>query len=131
MVAALIVIVGLFWFGWADLSRIHVRRIWAISSVCFAESVRRKIWLKTRSCVASAGKSCPTSAPTTMDTRIQVVRDRRRTANTTAAVMAAQRKRSGPDTPEELIRYTWSFSCRSRFSPRGSGGIGRRASLRS
>ena len=36
---------------------------------------RRKIRLKTRSSVATAGKSWPTSAPTTMDTRIHVVSD--------------------------------------------------------
>jgi ABC-type transport system involved in multi-copper enzyme maturation permease subunit len=43
MVAALIVIVGLVWFGWADLTRLHGRRIWAISSVCFTEALRKRI----------------------------------------------------------------------------------------
>src|SRR5688572_20492294 len=34
-------------FGWADLLRFSPGRIWAISSVAFRESWRRKVWLIT------------------------------------------------------------------------------------
>ena len=39
---------------------------------------RMKIWLSTRIASALAGQSWPTSVPTTIDTRIQVVSERRR-----------------------------------------------------
>jgi ABC-type transport system involved in multi-copper enzyme maturation permease subunit len=42
-IAAAIVVGGLLVFGADELRRLSPRRIWAISSVCFAESVRRKV----------------------------------------------------------------------------------------
>lgn len=42
-VAAVVVFGGLLVFGWDELRRLHWRRIWAISSVNFAESVRRRV----------------------------------------------------------------------------------------
>lgn len=42
-IAAVIVVGGLAIFGANELRRLSVRRIWAISSVCFAESIRRKV----------------------------------------------------------------------------------------
>ena len=42
-VALVIVVGGIALFGLDDLRRLSPRRIWAISSVCFAESVRRKV----------------------------------------------------------------------------------------
>lgn len=39
----LIVVVGLFVFGLTDLSRFSLKRAWAISSVCFSESLRRRV----------------------------------------------------------------------------------------
>ncbi len=42
IVAAIIVIVGLA-LGWQDLLRFNLKRIWAISSVCFRESMRRRV----------------------------------------------------------------------------------------
>ncbi|HSZ59965.1 MAG TPA: hypothetical protein VK797_30260 [Tepidisphaeraceae bacterium] len=42
-VAAVIVIGGLLIFGLEEVRRLSGRRIWAISSVCFAESIRRKV----------------------------------------------------------------------------------------
>src|SRR5690349_22325912 len=42
-VAAVIVLGGLLVFGWNDVRRVHWRRVWAISSVNFAESVRRRV----------------------------------------------------------------------------------------
>src|SRR5689334_16127935 len=42
-VAAVIVVGGLLVFGWGDLPRLRWRRIWAISSVNFAESIRRRV----------------------------------------------------------------------------------------
>jgi hypothetical protein len=41
---------------------------------------RRKIWLTSRRPVPTFGKSWPTSAPTTIETMIQVVRERLRAA---------------------------------------------------
>jgi ABC-type transport system involved in multi-copper enzyme maturation permease subunit len=41
--AAVIVVGGLLVFGWDDLPRVRWRRIWAISSVNFAESIRRRV----------------------------------------------------------------------------------------
>lgn len=42
-IAALIVFGGLLLFGWDELWHLRWRRIWAISSVSFAESLRRKV----------------------------------------------------------------------------------------
>lgn len=42
VVAAIIIIVGLA-LGWQDLLRFNLKRIWAISSVCFRESMRRRV----------------------------------------------------------------------------------------
>lgn len=42
IVAAVIIIVGLA-LGWQDLLRFNLKRIWAISSVCFRESMRRRV----------------------------------------------------------------------------------------
>src|SRR5436190_11021912 len=44
---ALIVLVGLFVIGLKDLARFSLKRSWAISSVCFAESYRRRVLLIT------------------------------------------------------------------------------------
>ena len=52
---------------------------------------RRKIWLSTRKLAATPGKSWPISAPRTIATRIQVVSDLRRLANTSSATITAQR----------------------------------------
>ena len=46
LIAALILVLFAA-FGWADLLRFSPSRIWAISSVAFRESWRRKIWLIT------------------------------------------------------------------------------------
>src|SRR2546421_11278480 len=43
MVAGLIVLLGLGIFGWKDLSQLKWRRLWAISSVSFRESLRRRV----------------------------------------------------------------------------------------
>lgn len=45
IVAGLIVLVGLAVIGLRDVARFSLKRTWAISSVCFAESIRRKVWL--------------------------------------------------------------------------------------
>jgi len=42
-VCALIVVGGLLIFGWQDVPQMRWRRIWAISSVSFAESLRRRV----------------------------------------------------------------------------------------
>jgi ABC-type transport system involved in multi-copper enzyme maturation permease subunit len=42
-IAGIVVLVGLFLLGWQDLARLRIRRVWAISSVSFAESIRRKV----------------------------------------------------------------------------------------
>jgi ABC-type transport system involved in multi-copper enzyme maturation permease subunit len=42
-VAAVIVVGGLLIFGLDEMRRLAIRRVWAISSVCFAESIRRKV----------------------------------------------------------------------------------------
>ncbi|MCC7349947.1 MAG: hypothetical protein IT446_05200 [Phycisphaerales bacterium] len=45
-IAGAIVVIGLVGFGLRDLLRFSPRRIWAISSVCFAESIRRRVlWI--------------------------------------------------------------------------------------
>lgn len=42
-IAGIVVVLGLFVFGWRDLMRLRLGRVWAISSVSFAESIRRKV----------------------------------------------------------------------------------------
>ena len=45
-VAAAIVLIGLVGFGMADVGRFAFQRVWAISGVCFAESIRRRVlWI--------------------------------------------------------------------------------------
>ncbi len=45
-VAAIIVVLGLFVFGFSDLIKFTPKRIWAVSGVVFRESIRRKVlWL--------------------------------------------------------------------------------------
>jgi len=45
-VAAVIVLLGLLVYGFGDLKRFSLKRAWAVSSVCFAESIRRKVlWI--------------------------------------------------------------------------------------
>ena len=46
-ICGVIVVLGIVIYGFKDLIRLSIGRVWAISSVCFAESVRRKIWLIT------------------------------------------------------------------------------------
>lgn len=46
-IAGFIVLVGLLLFGLNDLARLRFSRVWAISSVSFAESIRRKVLLVT------------------------------------------------------------------------------------
>lgn len=46
-IAGIIVIGGLLLFGLNDLARLRFSRVWAISSVSFAESIRRKVLLVT------------------------------------------------------------------------------------
>ena len=41
--AGLIVLIGLFGFGLADLGRFSITRAWAIGGVCFRESIRRRV----------------------------------------------------------------------------------------
>jgi len=43
----LIVLVGLFILGFKDVIRFSLRRAWAISGVCFAESIRKRVLLLT------------------------------------------------------------------------------------
>jgi hypothetical protein len=46
IVGGLIVVVGLLGFGLKDVIRFQFRRVWAISGVCFDESIRRRIlWI--------------------------------------------------------------------------------------
>lgn len=46
IVASLIVVLGLFVYGFGDLLRFNFRRVWAIGGVVFRESIRRKVlWL--------------------------------------------------------------------------------------
>jgi hypothetical protein len=46
LIAGLIVLVGLVIIGFKDLIRFAPRRVWAISGVCFSESIRRRIlWI--------------------------------------------------------------------------------------
>jgi hypothetical protein len=46
IVGGFIVVVGLLGFGWRELSRFSIRRAWAISGVCFAESIRKRVlWI--------------------------------------------------------------------------------------
>src|SRR5438128_871718 len=53
--------------------------------------ILRKIWLRTRSDTATSGQSWPISAPTIIETRIHVVRERRRTACTHRPAIAIHR----------------------------------------
>ena len=46
-VCGIVVVLGLVVYGFGDLVRLSFGRVWAIAGVCFAESVRRKIWLIT------------------------------------------------------------------------------------
>src|SRR5215831_4862597 len=46
-IASAIVIVGLVLYGFSDLIRFSFSRAWAISSVCYAESIRRRVLLIT------------------------------------------------------------------------------------
>src|SRR5205823_5288348 len=46
-ICGVIAVLGIAVYGFKDLIRLSVGRVWAISGVCFAESVRRKIWLIT------------------------------------------------------------------------------------
>jgi len=46
-VAGVIVIGGLLAFGWEEVRRLRMRRVWAVSSVAFTEAVRRKVLLVT------------------------------------------------------------------------------------
>ena len=46
IVGGLIVVIGLFVVGFKDVIRFRFRRVWAISGVCFDESIRRRIlWI--------------------------------------------------------------------------------------
>jgi len=45
-IAGLIVVVGLLIYGFRDVTRFSLKRVWAISSVNFAESIRRRVlWI--------------------------------------------------------------------------------------
>lgn len=46
-VAGIIVVGGLLAFGWEDVRRLRLRRVWAVSSVAFTEALRRKVLLVT------------------------------------------------------------------------------------
>src|SRR2546430_824057 len=46
-ICGVIAVLGIVIYGFKDLIRLSIGRVWAISGVCFAESVRRKIWLIT------------------------------------------------------------------------------------
>lgn len=46
IVGVAIVVLGLGVMGWSDVARFSLRRMWAISGVCFDESIRRRVlWL--------------------------------------------------------------------------------------
>lgn len=46
IVAGIIVVFGLFVAGWRDISRFSFKRTWAISGVCFDESIRKRVlWI--------------------------------------------------------------------------------------
>src|SRR4051812_33371334 len=47
IVCGAIALLALVIYGWPDLVKLSAKRIWAISSVCFAESYRRKVLLIT------------------------------------------------------------------------------------
>ncbi|MGH7179398.1 MAG: hypothetical protein ACREJC_18620, partial [Tepidisphaeraceae bacterium] len=44
-IAGAVIVLGLGVYGFGDLVRLSVKRIWAISSVVFRESIRRRVWL--------------------------------------------------------------------------------------
>jgi ABC-type transport system involved in multi-copper enzyme maturation permease subunit len=46
-IAAAIIVIGLLIYGFRDLRQLSFTRAWAISSVCFAESMRRRVLLIT------------------------------------------------------------------------------------
>lgn len=41
--ASLIVLVGVFLYGFSDIARLSLGRIWAIGGVCFRDAIRRKV----------------------------------------------------------------------------------------
>lgn len=43
LLAAAIIVIGLFVLGWSDVVRLQPRRIWALSGACFTESIRRGV----------------------------------------------------------------------------------------
>jgi ABC-type transport system involved in multi-copper enzyme maturation permease subunit len=46
VIAAIVVAIGLLGFGLADLAMFSPRRVWAISGVCFRESIRKRVlWI--------------------------------------------------------------------------------------
>ena len=95
---------------------------------------RRKIRLRTRRLAATPGKSWPTSAPITIDTRIHVVSDFRRMAKKTSAAITAQRataNRLKAEAASTSAGVYWVVLSARVSLHCGSGGIGRRASLRS
>src|SRR5581483_9142641 len=52
-VAAAIVVIGLFALGLSDVTRFSFRRAWAISGVCFDESIRKKVlWITPLAIIA-------------------------------------------------------------------------------
>ncbi len=58
IVAGIIIFVGLFIFGWADVVRTHWRRVWAISGVCQTEAVRKNIlWITPLAIIGVIGVS--------------------------------------------------------------------------
>ena len=63
--------------------------------------IRMKIWLRRRMATAVCGQSCPTSAPTTIEKRIQAVSERRPYAQSARPAMSVQRPaRPSPGAPE-------------------------------
>ncbi len=56
LVIALIVIFGLFVLGAGDLTRFSFKRVWAISGVCFDESIRKRVlWITPLAIVGVIG----------------------------------------------------------------------------
>src|SRR5690349_6773685 len=47
VLCAVIIVLGLLVYGFYDLLRLSLVRLWAISNVAFAESIRRRVWLIT------------------------------------------------------------------------------------
>jgi ABC-type transport system involved in multi-copper enzyme maturation permease subunit len=46
LVLAVVLVAGLI-VGYGDVLRLRLRRIWALSGICFTESMRRRVWLVT------------------------------------------------------------------------------------